>query len=263
VRVEATAIPEVAGMLDRAPAKPLPRKTPAWPFLLGAAVIAAPLAAMPWGKWTSGAVAGGLTILLLAYAALKRRFRVRPHFIAHLALGALSFGAVLSHGGASLAGGVAGALQIAFFACGLFGALAGLSYAIVPPLMARSEREAALPEALPHKLAEVEKKTFRELTGKPDAIKLLYARILRPYARSVVPPGAWREEEARLLARVRAISPTIDAGALIALAVEERCLRAQRWLGALLRAWVPLHAIAAATVFVLLAGHVFLAWRYR
>jgi hypothetical protein len=183
--------------------------------------------------------------------------------VAHLALGALSFGVVAAHGGVAIASGVAGALQIAFVACGVLGVLAGTSYLVVPRLLARTEREGALPEELGHKLAEVEKKIFRELTGKPESIKLLYARILRPYARRLLPPGPWREEEKKLAARIAAIGKPIDAGALVALAVEERCLRAQRWLSALLRAWVPLHVIAAATVLVLLMAHVFFAWRQR
>jgi Fe-S-cluster-containing dehydrogenase component/CRP-like cAMP-binding protein len=274
---------EVMPELGAARAALLPRATPAWPWVSAAALVALAVPAFRAtsraGYVTSGAVAAALMALVAAYAIVKRLVlpRVRPWTIAHLALGTVTLGAVAAHAGARVPPNVAGALQLAFWGTTASGILAAIAYRFAPKVLARLERKGTLPEDLAGETKRLDERTFAELTGKSELAKTIYARVLQPYASSKTGPIALAvsgrtigEEGRRVRARIDAILAGKDrkdklAGidALVRLAVERRALPAVRALGALLRAFVPLHVVATAVVIVLLAAHAFLALRYK
>jgi len=273
----------------------VPRAAPAWPLVAGAVVLAAAIARWPMSRWTSGLSAGALVVLLLGYVAAKRwparrrrvrmapspivdrtRSRVRPHFVAHLVLGAIAAGVVASHGGARAPGNEAGALLVCFWATALAGAFAALAYAVIPRRLARLERRGVLPEDLPARARELEERAFGALSGRSDVVKALYARVLRPYARAPLGPlwlvargATLKDEEARLRRRIdralagRASARLAGLDELVRLVVEQRALPAQRWLHASLRIGLPAHVVTAAVTMVLLAVHVVSVWRLR
>jgi hypothetical protein len=245
---------------------------------MGVAVAIARWSPFP-SRAASGVAAGVAIAFAFAYVAFKRA-RARPGargaFIAHLAIGAVTCGAVAAHAGARLARGVAGALEIAFVAVVLSGAFVALAYAVVPRRLSRLERRGALPEDLAARAREMDERVFGALTGTSDVVKALFARVLRPYARAplgaialVVRGVTVREEEARVRAKVdRALaghrSARLDGlDRVVRLVVERRALVAQRWLLGVLGAGVPLHVVATAVALVLLAVHVVLAVRAR
>ena len=258
----------------------LPRARPAWPWVVGAAALAAGLSRVPVTSWgahmISGLAAGAILAVLAGYAVIKRvrlprlvRPRsTRPHAIAHLALGTLLVGAVAAHSGGRIPPGASGALLVAFLVASATGALAALAYALLPRALARVEREARLPEDLPIRARELRERTFGALTGRSDGTKALYARLLAPYASA--PFGALRliasrrtlhQEETHLRRRVARVlghpaSQLDGVEDLVRLVVERRAVGAQRLLQTTLRAWVPAHILSVAVALVLLVVHV-------
>jgi hypothetical protein len=198
---------------------------------------------------------------------------LRPHFVAHVALGALALGAVLAHAGAHVPANAAGALQIAFWLAAVFGAACAIAYRVLPERLAKIERGGALPEDLAARASEIDERIFRELTGKSDAVKAIYARVLRPYERArlgaalLIARGArLKDEEARLLSRIDRIlasraSDRAGLSELVRLVVERRAIAAQRVLTVALRVWLPLHVAACAIAAALLLAHVAFALR--
>jgi Fe-S-cluster-containing dehydrogenase component/CRP-like cAMP-binding protein len=248
----------------------------AWPSVLGAAIVALSVARTPMSaggaRLASGAAAAALVVALAAYGVVKRRVKLglsrRAQMILHLSLGALAAGTVAAHTQGHAPPNAAGALLVAFAAATALGALGAAAYALVPGALSRVERRALLAEDLPARARELDDRVFGALTGRSEATKAVYARMLAPYARAplgalalVARRATLRDEEARLK---RGIEEALGARAarldgiddLVRLAVERRAVKAQRVLQATLRAWVPAHAVAAAIAVVLLVVHV-------
>jgi Fe-S-cluster-containing dehydrogenase component len=265
---------------ERAPRRSLPRPRPAWPWVLGAAAVAAAVARMPVVTWearlATGLLAGVLVAALAGYAALKRvvlprlarRSTARPYAIAHLATGVLAVGVVAAHAGTHIRANAAGALLLAFAVASVTGVLATIAYRFLPRALGRVEREARMPEDLPARSRDLDERAFGALTGRSDATKAVYARMLSPYARAPLGPlwlvlsrrtlGA---EEARLRARLDRVlgarASRLDGlDDLVRLVVERRAVGAQRVLQGLLRSWVPVHVVSMAIAVVLLCVHV-------
>jgi len=266
----------------------LPARRAAWPWVLGATAVAAALARI---QVSSGAMRTGtgvaatlLVVWLVGYAMLKRTrlgrgasevSRVRPHAIAHMALGTLALGLVAAHAGTHVVSNGAGALLLAFALASVTGLAAGLAYRLLPHAMSRVERRALLPEDLPARARELDDRAFGALTGRSEATKATYKRWLAPYARAPL-GGFWliagqqplRTEEKRLRARVEAVLGARTASLdglddLVRMVVERRALRAQLVLQGLLRFVLPTHVVAVAVTVVLLALHVVLVTRGR
>jgi Fe-S-cluster-containing dehydrogenase component len=212
---------------------------------------------------------GGVVLLvvfaaLAFYAVAKRvlRVRLRPHFIAHLAIGSLCLGVGAAHARGH------SALALAFWGSALLGLAAGVLGAVVPRRLARIERSAKLPEELGSALRDLDARVFRELSGTSDLLKGLWVRLLGPFSRSplvlarvcVVAPSQSTLREG-LVARVRTITNGDDerlAGLdrLASVAVERQALRAQRLLVALLRGVAFAHVVVVCALAVLVVLHV-------
>jgi len=257
----------------------LPRATPAWPWVLGAAVASVGLGAAPPSAWGSGIVAGILFALLVAYAGFKRTPRLlarlragglfaRVLYVAHLSLGALGLGAVAWHTHGRAPGNLAGALTLAMALALATGALGALVYALVPRRLSRLERTSALPEELRARGLELDERVFTRLSGKSEVVKTLYAKVLRPYrgsplgtARLLVTGLSLREEEARVNRRLatllegRKSERTDGLPELVRLVVERRATSAARVLTWMLRAWLGVHLAATAVSAVLVVAH--------
>lgn len=275
------AMAEVRVGPSRRPARAgLPRRRDAWPWVVAGGLIAVAAARLPAStrdaRLLSGTIAGLLVLVLLGYAGVKRlRRRIAPaaagarvHAIAHLATGVLAAGVAVWHAGSRLHANLAGGLWLSFVAAGLTGGLAAAAYAVLPPLLARVERRAALPEDLPARARELAERAFGALTGRSDATKAAYARWLAPYSagwlgglRLILGRRSLREEERRLRAQiVRVVGARIGhldgLDDVIRLAVERRAVSAQRLLQAAMRVMVPVHVICVAATAVLLIAHV-------
>jgi Fe-S-cluster-containing dehydrogenase component/CRP-like cAMP-binding protein len=263
------------------PKQALPPRRVAWPWLAGAGVLALGAARVPAGspalRMGTGAVAGVLVVALAAYAVLKRRrgdvrgpvvSRVRPHLVAHMALGLVAVGVVAAHSRLRVPPNAAGALLLAFVLASVTGVLGALAYRLVPPALSKVERRAMLAEDLAARARDLDDRAFGALTGRSEASKAVYARWLAPYARAALGGVAMlaarttlRDEQRRLRARVERVLgarvSTLDGlDDLVRLVVERRAVRAQRLLHVLLRAWVPVHVVAVGVAAVLLAAHV-------
>jgi Fe-S-cluster-containing dehydrogenase component/CRP-like cAMP-binding protein len=258
----------------------LPRRREAWPWVVGASIVALALARLPVstrdGRLASGGIAGLLLLALVGYAAIKRVRRsfapavanARAHAIAHLTTGVLAAGAVAWHAGPRVHANLAGALWVSFIAASVTGGLAAAAYAGIPRLLARVERRAHLPEDLAARAQELGERAFGALSGRSDATKAAYARWLAPYGgawlgglRLILGRRALRDEERRLRAEIeRTIGARIGhldgIDDLIRLAVERRAVSAQRLLQGTLRAVVPVHVVCVAVSGVLVLAHV-------
>ena len=275
-------------MAVRPPRRGLPERRAAWPWVLGAAAIAAAVARVQPTtgamRMATGVVAGLVVAALAGYAVVKRTrlargksevSRVRPHAVAHMALGTLALGIVAAHVGRHVAANAAGALLAAFAMASASGIAAAILYRVIPRALSRVERRARLPEDLAARARELDERAFGALTGRSEAMKAVYARWLAPYARA--PLGALtlvlggktlRGEEKRLRARVEGVlgarTATLDGlDDLLRLVVERRALRAQTVLQALLRGGLPVHVVAVAVTLALLVLHVALVTRGR
>ena len=289
VRIEpSAALADVRAAVGERPRRQgLPRRREAWPWVVGAAALAAAVARVPGAggmRWATGVVAGLVVAALAAYAVVKRSrlargkaesSAVRPHAVAHMALGTLALGVVAAHVGARVPANAAGALLLAFVAASASGIATALAYRLVPRALSRVERRARLPEDLAARAKDLDQRAFGALTGRSEAMKAVYARWLAPYARA--PLGALalvlggetlRDEEKRLRGRVEAVlgarAATLDGLAdLLRLVVERRALRAQWLLQGLLRVGLPVHVVTVAVTVALLVLHVALVTRGR
>ncbi|HSQ67534.1 MAG TPA: cyclic nucleotide-binding domain-containing protein [Polyangiaceae bacterium] len=231
--------------------------------------------AMPRGY--SGALLLGLVLALGGYGLVKRfaahaprsaRRLVagRPHYLAHLGLGVLSFGVAAAHARPNEPG--ASALGLAVFVTGALGVVAALLGVAVPRRLTALERAAILPEQTGERGRELDARLFRDLTGKSDLLKGLYARVLRPFARSpwvlarmVVLAPPQRASRERLTERVVALVGAADderlegLEGLVALVVERQALRAQRVLHATMRGAAFTHVVLAVGLALLVVMH--------
>jgi Fe-S-cluster-containing dehydrogenase component/CRP-like cAMP-binding protein len=290
VRIEPlAALAEVReAMAVHVPRRGLPARRAAWPWVLGAVAVAAAVARVQATtgalRMATGIVAGVVVVALAGYAVVKRTrlargtsevSRVRPHAIAHMALGTLALGIVAAHVGRHVAANAAGGLLVAFAMASASGIAAAIAYRVIPKALSRVERRARLPEDLAPRAKELDERAFGALTGRSEAMKAVYARWLAPYARA--PLGALglilggrklRDEEKRLRARVEGVlgarTATLDGlDDLLRLVVERRALRAQALLQGLLRVGLPVHVVAVAVTLALLVLHVALVTRGR
>jgi Fe-S-cluster-containing dehydrogenase component/CRP-like cAMP-binding protein len=272
----------------RPPRRGLPSRRAAWPWVLGAAAVAAAVARVQGSagamRMATGVVAGLVVAALAAYAVVKRTRLargtseasvVRPQTIAHMALGTLALGIVAAHVGRHVVPNAAGGLLAAFLAASASGIALAVAYRFVPRALSRVERRARLAEDLAPRARELDERAFGALTGRSEAMKAVYARWLAPYARA--PLGAVAliagqktlgDEEKRLRARVEAVlgarTVTLDGlDDLLRLVVERRALRAQAMLQGMLRAGLPVHVVAVAVTLALLVVHVVLVTRGR
>jgi hypothetical protein len=263
------------------PKQALPARRAAWPWLVGAVMLALGAARVPPGspglRMGTGIVAGVMVVALAAYAVVKRRrrdragagvSRVRPHLVAHMALGLVAVGVVAAHTRWHAPPNVAGALLMVFALASATGALGALAYRLVPPALSRVERRAMLAEDLAARARDLDERAFGALSGRSEASKAVYARWRAPYARAAL-GGVWmlvlratlRDEQARLRGRVEGVlgarTGTLDGlDDLIRMVVERRAVRAQRLLHLALRAWVPVHVVAVGVLAVMLVAHV-------
>ncbi len=255
--------------------------------------------------WSAGVAAATGFLLLLAYAVPKRGVRlwmrrgarasaapeaiatapaapsaaptankvgsrVRPHAVAHLAIGLLTMGLALAHAPwrAIARPTTGGALSLVFWLSALAGAAAAVAYRLVPPILARIERTAALPEDFAAARRHLLDRLYREVSGKSDLVKRIFEKILLPYAKS--PLGALallasrrrlRDEERALRARIdrvlegRGAERLAGLSELVRIVVELRALPAQRWLLRSLRVGLPLHVATFGVALVLLVLH--------
>lgn len=258
----------------------LPQRAAAWPWLVGAVLAAIGIGAMPMGAWTSGVLAGALVVVLVGYSGAKRAPRMlarvrssgafaRALYIAHLALGALTLGAVVAHGHARIPGDLGGALTLAMILALATGAFGAAAHALVPKRLSRLERKSVLPEELAARRRELDEQVFVRLSGKSELVKTLYGKMLRPY-KSARLGFLWlaasgrtlREEEKRLRTRIAVLlenrkSEKLDGlDELVRLVVEHRATSAASLLTFLVRGWLGVHLAATAASVVLIVIHV-------
>ena len=202
-------------------------------------------------------------------APARVRSRIRPFYVAHLALGIAAPGAVALHSGLAFPGSPAGAVQLAFWATVAAGTFGGLAYRLVPRRLSRLERAGALPEDLKRERDNLLDRLYRALSGRSELVKTITGKVLLPYANA---PFGWlvllisgrslAREEARLRRRIdlalqgRGIGKTAGLDDAVRIAVEMRALPARRCLNALVRGWAPVHLVTAGILCALLVVHV-------
>src|SRR5262249_42492927 len=133
-----------------------------------------------------------------------------------------------------------------------------------------------LPEDLADRAKSLDDRIFRELSGRSELVKVIYAKVLQPYSErrlvafaSLVRGRSHRDERDRLRRRIdrmlagrrRAKVEGIDP--LIQLVVERRSIPIQRLAHHLLRSWLPVHVAASALLLVLLVCHALSSLGYR
>ena len=287
------ALPEVRAVARKKASAPglqlVARARPAWPTVGGAALasVGASLAFAALPRAMSGVACGVAMAALVAYAVVKRwvvarrpGVTARGQYVAHLALGVVTVGAVIGHAGGlppHAATSLTTALLTGLLALGAVGAAGAMAYVAVPARLSRIERGGALPEDLPAHARELDERIYRELSGKSELVKTVFAKMLRPYAESaVVGPArlvasgrSLRAEEERVRAGVDAVLEGRGADklegldALVRAVVERRALRAQRALLFVLRGWLVAHVVLAVVVVALMALHATFALVYR
>jgi Fe-S-cluster-containing dehydrogenase component/CRP-like cAMP-binding protein len=258
--------------VDALPPAPIGRRAPAWPWVTVGSAAALAIARAPLTSWSSGALAGVALAALFGHGAWKRLLRRggRPAYLTHIALAPVACAAIARHA-AKVPPNAAGALLLASAAVLASGIALAVMYALVPPRLARIERRGALPEDLAGRAQDLEARAFAALTGRGEAAKTVFSRVLLPYARSwagaLTFRGEARESE-RLRARLRRIlAGRLDAidglDPLVSAAVEARALKAQRVLSFALRAPLAPHVVAAGVAIALLAAHVAVVGAFR
>jgi Fe-S-cluster-containing dehydrogenase component/CRP-like cAMP-binding protein len=258
----------------------LPQRLPAWPWVAGATLGAVGLGLARLSPMSSGALAGGLVVALVAYGGVKRAPRLlarvrssgrlaRVVYIAHLAIGVLALAATLAHTHGRVPDDRAGALTLAMLVALATGAFGAVVHVLLPPRLARLERGSVLPEELAARRRELDERIFTQLSGRSEVVKTLYGRVLRPYRRARLGPvllvlagRRLRDEEKHVRARLGGLlegrkSERLDGlDELVRLVVEHRAVGSLRILTFTLRGWLGVHLAAAAAAVVLLAAHV-------
>jgi len=280
VRVDPETIPLVGPKAGRIEVVPRGR-LPAWPWMVLAlcgAVVSSRLFVSPRD---SGIAAAAAALLGLAYLGKKRTRprggprRTRPHYVFHLAVGALAAALAGVHvrvAGASPSGLVA---ELALVALAVSGLLAAALYVLLPPALSRLEREGRLPEDLPRAREEHARKVFRALSGRSELVKKVYDKVLAPYRAArlgglglVLSGRGLGAEERRVKGEIDAMLEGRGKGkltgldGLVRLLVEERALGVTVWLTRVLRG-VPVIHVATVGAFVLaLAAHAAIVLRW-
>ena len=276
-----SALPDVEAALGETETAPVPLapQTPAWPFVAFGFAIALVVWRTPASAMISGVLAGGSLLVLAAHALWKRLIRRfgRAAYLVHLSLAPIAVMATLRHA-TSLPANAAGALAIATALALVSGAAGFLAYRFVPGRLARLARAdgtVLLPEEGRALCAEREAKVFAVLSGSSPRVKKIFEALVAPYLRSragaarLALSGARSEEVANLTSRLAPVRERLEpseASALertIAVAVESRLARVERALRLLLRAWLPVHVVAAAIALALLAVHVAVVTVFR
>ncbi len=195
--------------------------------------------------------------------ALRRFTKTRAHFIAHLAIGMLTLGVAATHARTH------SALAIAFWSAAFFGLLTATLFAVIPKRLACIQRNVVLPEEIDAKLAALDSRVFRDLSGTSDLLKGLYAKILGPYSRSIVVlvmtcviARSQRVMRDALATRVHAFVHAGDERlegleGLVSIVVERQAFRAERVLTRALRASTFVHVVIACGLIALVMFHVF------
>ncbi|MEZ4443996.1 MAG: cyclic nucleotide-binding domain-containing protein [Polyangiaceae bacterium] len=289
-------LPEVARMLRREGTSATERRGRLDPWLAGLGAFAAALGIVfvglhqrgSWVPWRGPGFACGVAALLSllglsAYVVPKRLRRLWAHrgertrevgsrqrvqVRLHVALGFGALALALGHAGGRFTASSGGLLATAFWGSALIGLLGWLAYAFFPPLLARIERQAVLPEDYPEVRRELTARLYDAVTGRSELTKRLFEKVLVPYLRR---PFGWlgliasrrdlAAEQRRLRARIdrilegRGQERLAGLEQLIRLVVELRALRGQRVLTALLRIWLPLHVALAGVALALLVIH--------
>lgn len=270
---EAKAAGALAGAL-------LPERAAAWPWLVGAALAAVGIGMLPFGAWTSGILAGISVFVLVGYSGAKRAPRMlarvrssgsfaRALYVAHLAIGTLTVGAVIAHGHTRVPGDLGGALTLAMLLALATGAFGALTHVVVPRRLSRLERKSVLPEELGARRRELDDQVFARLSGKSELVKTLYGKMLRPYKAArlgflwlAASGRSLRDEEKRLRVRISSLlegrkSEKLDGlDDLVRLVVEHRATRSAQLLTFALRGWLGVHLAATAASIVLMVVHV-------
>lgn len=261
--------------------------------LAGAAVAAVQ---QTHGLWTAGRGVGyaagwvGAVAMfgLMAYSIPKRlpqtwlrrrrpkrprapasRSRIRTQLLAHIALGFVCIAAVVAHAGLRIPPNLTGALMALVGATLALGGVGTWVYRALPRRLSRLEHESTLPERLPLERAGLVDRVYRDLSGRPAALKSLAAKLLLPYAKSttgslaLVLSGRSLEQEtrrilsvasARLAAEDRESKEALPA--LVASCVELRALPARRFLTRWLRGWLPLHIVLGGLSVAAVTAHI-------
>ncbi len=206
------------------------------------------------------------------------RSRVRPFYLAHLAIGLWLPALLLAHAGTRVPGSAAGLVQVLAWivvALGLFGAGA---YAVLPRRLAALERRGALPEDLLDEREHLLDRLQRDLSGKSTWLKHVTASTLLPWARqplggliSLASGHDLAAAQRGLRARAEALfprelddRPQARAATLAGLdevirtCVELRALPARRLATALLRGWLVPHVLVTGALLLGLIAHVLL-----
>jgi hypothetical protein len=147
--------------------------------------------------------------------------------------------------------------------------LGAIVYRALPRRLARIERHGALPEDLAHERERLVDRLHREASGRDELVKRIMLKVLLPYARALGGPvllvlsnRTLKEEERRLQTQIAQMlqgrgKERLDGlDELVRIVVELRALPARRALTALLRGWLPAHALVTAMLIALLVLHV-------
>jgi hypothetical protein len=223
---------------------------------------------------TSGFVAALLCGASVAYVAKKRARpsertgTTRVHYVAHVAIGMAATSAVAGHALAASPSATGRLSLVALLGVSALGVLSAIAYVVLPPMLARVERDGALPEDLPRRRAEHERAMFHALSGRSDVVKKIYEILLRPYVtrRSgglalLVSGRSLSAEKRRLRAEADAVlegrggAKLAGLGTLVDLAVEGRALSARALGGAWVRGLPVAHVAVVAAFVVALAAH--------
>ncbi len=278
---------DIRGTPKKSETRIVPRPPPAWPWWAGALALSFAAASIRAGAMITGGASGVVCLALTAYPLFKRfararaigyakiveperanRSRVHAHYLAHVALGTFAVGIVVAHVASRAWSSLGTSLVAAFVAASFFGITSALAYAFIPRVLTRLDRKGALPEDIADRLREARERTFTDLTGKSDLVKVIYRRILDPYATSamstirlILSGRSLREEERALRSRVdvmlagRGGEKLEGLDALIGDVVERRALVAEKMLHRVLRGGFGVHVIASTLVIVLLLIH--------
>lgn len=236
-------------------------------FFRVASAIAIPTACalLPLGKGASGALAGAIHLLLVAYTA-RRRINVAGTIMyrAHIALGLAALVLVLKHGAPSSTSHLPFSLWITFWMAAVFGTVGALGYLWAPTRLADLHSKEDRTQA--DEQADAER--FRSLSGHSNAVKNVYLARIQPFERSFVETircalnAEGRKSSLRAsVARVHSLSreERTSLDRMVTLAVEKKRRSGGRAIHRGLRAVIALHAVASVALVPLMIIHGVLA----
>lgn len=245
-----------------------------WPWVVLGAAVAGAFPFTRVSSPTAGLVALVLSGAALAYVAKKRgrpserTGRTRLHYVAHVAIGTAATSATVGHALTASSSTTGRLAFVALIAVSVLGGLSTIAYAVLPPMLARVERDGALPEDLPRRRVENERMLFQTLSGRSDVVKKIYEILLRPYiglrlgglallvsGRSLSAEKRRLRSEADAMLEGRGSGKLAGLDTLIDLAVEGRALSARGLGGAWVRGLPVAHAVVVAAFVVALGAH--------